>query len=293
MSRPLALDLFCGAGGVSWGLYLAGFDVVGVDLRPQPHHPAHHREEYARHFRFVHANALEYPLDGFDFIWASPPCQAHTSLRAIHPGREYPDLIPATRERLEVQATPWCIENVPGSPLGRKGSPLLMLCGSMFGLQTLDGSAELRRHRWFETSWPVGLRPQCQHGHVTSDVITVVGKKGLSGLSHARRAISVTGQTPQTNVVRNQVRRTYSTDDGRWAMGDGDSLDADEEPETGHPAGLRGVDRPKLPGVATRQSAVEPRLRPGVRWRGLPPRRPVVPRCCRPAHPSRRRHREH
>ncbi|GAG07426.1 unnamed protein product, partial [marine sediment metagenome] len=39
----------------------AGFDVVGVDNRPQPHYP----------FEFHLADAMEYPLEGYDAIHAS------------------------------------------------------------------------------------------------------------------------------------------------------------------------------------------------------------------------------
>ncbi len=140
--RPRALDLFCCAGGASAGLVAAGFDVVGVDIEPQPEYP----------FAFVQADALTYPLDGFDFIWTSPPCQGFTAYKR-RPGHVRPrvNLIPAVRERLRAWGGSHVIENVIGAPLERP----FVLCGSMFGL-------DVRRHRQFEASFPV-LAPPCNH----------------------------------------------------------------------------------------------------------------------------------
>jgi len=227
--KPRALDLFCCAGGVSTGLSRAGFEVVGVDINPQPHH---------RGGTFVQADALTYPLEGFDFIWASPPCQAYTSLRHLTKGKTYPDLIAPVRERLRASGTPYCIENVPGAPLGVAGGyPLLMLCGTMFGLQTPDGRAEIRRHRHFETSFYIPWRLTCRHGHLR-EPLTVTGHAPVHGAE--RRAIRrkvvmcVVGDHPHDAGARkrekrramstptpsnNTVRTTFSTDDARAAMG--------------------------------------------------------------------------
>jgi DNA (cytosine-5)-methyltransferase 1 len=167
MRKPRALDLFCGAGGISAGYHLAGFEVTGVDIKPQPRYP----------FQFHQADALTFPLDGFDFIHASPPCQAHTSLKVMHNALRHLDLIPQTRERLIATGKPYVIENVPGAPLI---APIL-LCGTMFGLGC--DRAELRRHRLFECSFPL-LAPICQHG--IDSVIGVYGghrrnRKRLNG----------------------------------------------------------------------------------------------------------------
>ena len=160
------LDLFCGAGGAAMGYHRAGFDeIVGVDINPQPRYP----------FEFVQADAMEYPLDGFDAIHASPPCQAFTSMKSMHNAREHVDLLTPTRPRLVSAGVPYVIENVPGAPVQ---SPI-MLCGSMFGLGVSD--AELRRHRLFEVSPAILLTPRCQHG--TRDVIGVYGK----GVRNSRR----------------------------------------------------------------------------------------------------------
>jgi DNA (cytosine-5)-methyltransferase 1 len=98
------------------------------------------------------------------------------------------------------------IENVPGAPLGIS----IMLCGTMFNLKTPCG-AELRRHRYFELSHSL-LTPRCSHG---GRVIGVYG----GHLRDRCRTITVTGSTPQQNVVRNRVRQTFSVESARIAMG--------------------------------------------------------------------------
>jgi DNA (cytosine-5)-methyltransferase 1 len=133
MSRPRLLDLFCGAGGAAMGYHRAGFDVVGVDHKPQPNYP----------FEFCRDDFRSLSLDWlrtFDAIHASPPCQAF--IRGGLQGDTLGDLLAPTRTLLESSWLPWVIENVPGAPM----RPDAILCGSMFGLSC-------RRHRWFEFSW--------------------------------------------------------------------------------------------------------------------------------------------
>lgn len=145
-----ALDLFCGAGGASMGLHLAGFQVVGVDLKPQPNYP----------FEFIQADAIDFSsssLSGkFDLIWASPPCQAFTAYkRRRNHVADAPNLIPITRRTLRMIGAPHVIENVPGAPLFDP----VTLCGSSFGL-------DVRRHRIFECSFGVDA-PPCDHSWQT------------------------------------------------------------------------------------------------------------------------------
>lgn len=145
--RPLALDLFCGAGGASMGLYRAGFDVIGVDNKPQPRYP----------FTFIRGDALRPPVDlkRFDFVWASPPCQAYSQITPKKNRDDHPKLIDDVRRLLS--GLMYCIENVPSAAAHLK-SPM-KLCGSMFGLK-------LQRHRFFEISGFFSMVPECQHdGH--------------------------------------------------------------------------------------------------------------------------------
>lgn len=149
MTRPRLLDLFCGAGGAAVGYSRAGFDVVGVDINPQPHYP----------FEFWQWDALDAALAmfaGFDVIHASPPCQAHTragKLRDAQGGTaSEPDMIEPTRAALRATGLPYVMENVEGAPMANYW---LILCGSSFGLQ-------VRRHRLFESNMMLMGLP-CRH----------------------------------------------------------------------------------------------------------------------------------
>lgn len=153
--KPRLLDLFCGAGGAAMGYSRVGFDVVGVDIRPQPNYP----------FEFHQADALEWcwrnePGIRFDAIHASPPCQAYIRGGSQATDGRHPDLLPATRELLELAGVPWVIENVPGAPMRAD----VVLCGSHFGLN-------IRRHRWFELSWgETVMTLTCDHSRPVTGV---------------------------------------------------------------------------------------------------------------------------
>lgn len=126
------------------GLHRAGFDVVGVDIAPQPRYP----------FKFYRGDALKVPLMGVDLIWASPPCQRFSDLAKRNGNADkWPDLIEPIRTRLQASGALWVIENVEGAPLIEP----VMLCGTMFqGLRVL-------RHRLFECSFPVSAPPHGKH----------------------------------------------------------------------------------------------------------------------------------
>ena len=150
MTRPRLLDLFCGAGGAAMGYHRAGFDVVGVDNRPQPRYP----------FEFVQADAMTFPLDGFDAIHASPPCQQYSRAMRHLATTNYPRLINPVRARLAATGLPYVIENVVGSPLPSQttldGVHGIELCGTMFG-------RPIWLHRLFESSIPLAAPRGCDH----------------------------------------------------------------------------------------------------------------------------------
>ncbi len=136
-----ALDLCCCEGGASTGLVRAGFDVLGVDVEPQPRYP----------YKFMQADALALSVDflrQFDLIWASPHCQEYSRLKGLKTS-ERPRDVERFRALLEASGRPWIMENVPGSPL----RVTTVLRGADFGLPII-------RERWFESNMML-MGPGC------------------------------------------------------------------------------------------------------------------------------------
>jgi len=192
------LDMFCGAGGAAMGYHRAGFEVVGVDNRPQKNYP----------FEFHQADALEYVAEhGHEFaaIHASPPCQAFSVLRSMWNAGEHPQLVGATRQCLQTIGLPYIIENVPGAPLREP----MRLCGTGFGLGSPDG-AQLRRHRLFETSFEMALVPSCGHQGRTIGIYGSKARDTAAEQQHYAKPKATRGQP---------VGIQFSLADARLAMG--------------------------------------------------------------------------
>lgn len=181
--KPVLLDLFSGAGGAAMGYCQAGFDVVGVDINPQPHYP----------FRFIRADVTTLGLPelikfvGAVAAHASPPCQAYSHANQIR-RNEHPDLIEPVRDVLVQSGLPWVIENVEGSPLRDP----VMLCGAMFP------QLRVYRHRLFESSvtidqpeHPEHVVPQAKMGRPPKphEFMHVVGN--FSNVQQARDSMGI------------------------------------------------------------------------------------------------------
>lgn len=216
-----ALDLFCGAGGASAGLHAAGFDVTGVDIRPQPHYP----------FRFIQGDALNPPvrLSDFDLVWASPPCQAFTQMSARWRGKggkadSHPNLLGPMIDFLADREAPWVIENVLGARRHMRVD--FTLHGGMFGLG-------VHRPRLFMSNFLV-MSPRAPQ---VKDPIGVYGaradgrrlftRKSMNGkvsmqraASSAREACAAMGITHDMDWdgVRESIPPAYSEQIARHAL---------------------------------------------------------------------------
>jgi DNA (cytosine-5)-methyltransferase 1 len=177
------------------GYHRAGFDIVGVDIAPQPYYP----------FEFVRGDALEalrLVADGtwrFDAIHASPPCQAFTTMSNRYRGKGGPtddlvDFLTPTRAVLPGLGLPYVIENVQGACWHMAST--LILHGGMFGLG-------VHRPRYFESnililapqaapvSNPVGVYGDRPDGRRLNDRSDGTTQRAAASIEEARRVMSM------------------------------------------------------------------------------------------------------
>lgn len=203
VARPRLLDLYCGPGFAARGFAAAGWDVTGVDIEPQRFYPFTFIEEGALGYleRLLYRLSKHADPIPFEGIHASPPCFRFSSITAIsgEPDAEL-DLIEATRSLLEQTGLPWSMENVPRSPLREP----YVICGTSMGCRTIDDRYRLKRHRHFETNFPM-LVPPCSCSGDPREVLGVYG----GGTSQATRvrANPTGGNTNKANTQ--QARELY------------------------------------------------------------------------------------
>lgn len=193
------------------GYHQAGFEVVGVDIDPQPHYP----------FEFHQADALDFDLSGFDVIAASPPCQSYSDLAHRNGNAdEWPRLIEPVRAMLKASGKPYVIENVDGAPLLNP----VVLCGTMF--------PELRvlRHRLFEANFMILAPSHGKHPKVHTfdkrkshfgktddmrDFVQVTGG-GNCSIAAARDAMGISWMTK--SEINEAIPPAYAEYIGRAAI---------------------------------------------------------------------------
>jgi len=206
--KPKLLDLFCGAGGAGEGYRRAGFDVTGIDIKPQKNNP----------HKFIQTDALDYVEQyghQYDVIHASPPCQRFSPASNLsNVKNDYPDLISTTRSLLIATGKPYVIENVPRAPLF---SPL-RLSGMMFDLDVI-------RERWFECNPSIYFSPipkrkyrstikLGQFPDVGNQYHCVVGN--FKNLDYARQAMGIDWMT--RDELAQAIPPVYTEYIGRWIM---------------------------------------------------------------------------
>jgi DNA (cytosine-5)-methyltransferase 1 len=152
------------------GYYLAGFDVIGVDIKPQAQYP----------FPIIRRDGLsvlkdDSILEAVDLIHASPPCQSETQLRFVTK-KDYADLLTPTLELLfDLEDIPWIVENVETT---KKMPGSTVLCGTHFNL--IASGRVLKRHRRFSASFPLPDPGPCScKANLVGGVYGNLSKRGM------------------------------------------------------------------------------------------------------------------
>ena len=211
--RPIAVDLFSGAGGMSLGVEQAGFDVV-ASLEYDPVHAATHEFNFPktqvvcadiskvsvsemrkaiRQGARAHGHSGADLLRAVDVVVGGPPCQGFSAI-----GKR---LIDDTRNRLvfhffrvvsELRPRYFVMENVPGMRTGEQAAILEQLVSEFERngysiarpiqiLNAADYGVPQSRRRLFLLGWRNGERP-LDYPDPLTDPSSISGESSESGL---------------------------------------------------------------------------------------------------------------
>ena len=241
-SKPIAIDLFSGCGGLTLGLKLGGFNVIGaveVDPLSVDTYRANHREVevWATDIRKLDPSEVQSTLGlkpGYlDLLAACPPCQGFSRMRTLNGALLVEDprnelLLEILRfvEVLEPKAV--MVENVPGLA---KDERFDIFCGRMekagyFGDQDVFDAADYgvpqRRKRLI---YIAGLQAKVPFAEPVHNAVTV--KDTISSLPKAGQSGDPLHDLPErrTPRVRQVIRRIPKDGGSRTDLPPEDQLD--------------------------------------------------------------------
>lgn len=220
-NRPIAIDLFAGAGGMTLGFEMAGFDVpVSVEL--DPIHCATHKFNFpfwsvlCRNVAEVTAEEIRRKGNlgdrQIDVIFGGPPCQGFSQMgkRSIDDPRNEL-MLHFARLVLDLQPKYFVIENVKGLTVGRNRYVLDKVQEKMENsgyeilwpynvLNAANYGVPQSRERLFLLGCQKGLKMPCYPEQITENP-----KKKYAKSSRKKNKISNTKTLPNAPTVREAI----------------------------------------------------------------------------------------
>lgn len=248
-TKPLAVDLFCGAGGLTRGLINAGFTVVGAveieDLAAatyEANFPEVHlwRSDIQRVSVAEVKRALNLAKGELDLLAACPPCQGFSSIRTLNGNKPTKDsrndlVLQLARFVRQLRPKTVLVENVPALANSRRiraFQSVLRQSGYRMRSEIVDAAnygVPQRRRRFLLLASRLGDAPDRPRATERSTVRAAIGSLPPAGSSgdplhdHGeRRSARVSrriARVPRDGGSRLDLPRSYQLDCHRRSEG--------------------------------------------------------------------------